>query len=69
MYKSCNVTVMVSDFDKSIKFYIDTLGLILKNRWGNEFAYIEAPGLTIGLHPFPERKVLNRKPREDCQLV
>ena len=46
---------MVSDFDKSIKFYTETLGLSLKNRWGSEFAYIEAPGLTIGLHPFPEK--------------
>jgi len=62
MYESCGITVMVSDFDKSIKFYTDTLGLNLKNRWGNEFAFIEAPGLTIGLHPLPEKAPKSKTP-------
>jgi catechol 2,3-dioxygenase-like lactoylglutathione lyase family enzyme len=45
------VTVMVSDMDASIRFYTETLGLLLKNRYGNHWADIEGPGIAIGLHP------------------
>jgi catechol 2,3-dioxygenase-like lactoylglutathione lyase family enzyme len=48
---SCNVTVMISSMDKSIKFYTDVLGLKLKNRFGDHWADIEGPGIAIGLHP------------------
>ena len=48
---SCTVTVMVSNLDKAIKFYVETLGLELKNRYGENYAEIQCPGLTIGLHP------------------
>lgn len=47
----CNVTIMVSDMDNSLKFYTETLGLILKNKYGNYWADIEGPGISIGLHP------------------
>lgn len=47
-----NATVMVSDFERAVGFYTGTLGLELKNRFGNEWAEVVAgPGLTIGLHP------------------
>jgi catechol 2,3-dioxygenase-like lactoylglutathione lyase family enzyme len=51
MYSESQVTLMVPDMDAAVRFYVDTLGLRLKARYGNEFAVIEAPGLTIGLHP------------------
>ncbi|MBI3759572.1 MAG: VOC family protein [Deltaproteobacteria bacterium] len=41
--------------DRAIKFYTDTLGLKLRNRFGNEWADIDAgEGFKIGLHPANE---------------
>ncbi len=48
---SSNVTIMVSDMDNAITFYTDVLGFKLKNRYGNHWADIEAPGLALGIHP------------------
>lgn len=48
--KSTNVTLMVMSLDKSIQFY-ESIGLKLKQRWGEHYAMIETTGLTIGLHP------------------
>jgi catechol 2,3-dioxygenase-like lactoylglutathione lyase family enzyme len=50
MYKGANVTLMVADMDRAVEFYAQTLGLELKVRYGNEWAEIAAPGLTLGLH-------------------
>ena len=45
-------TIFVSDFDRAVRFYTETLGLALMYRGGNEFAMIDAGGgLTLGLHP------------------
>ena len=48
--RETNVTINVKDLDKSISFY-ESIGLTLKNRWGNHYAQLTVPGLTIGLHP------------------
>lgn len=53
-YNVSYVTVIVSDMERSIDFYTKMLGLRLKTRYGNEFAVVEAPGVTIGLHPAKE---------------
>jgi catechol 2,3-dioxygenase-like lactoylglutathione lyase family enzyme len=45
------VTIIVADMERSIEFYTVQLGLRLKSRYGDEFALVEAPGITIGLHP------------------
>lgn len=45
-----NVTVNVKDMDASVSFY-QSIGLSVKNRWGNYYAQLTAPGITIGLHP------------------
>lgn len=45
-----NVTLMVKNLDKALDFYL-ALGLTLKNRWGDHYAMVEAPGVIIGLHP------------------
>jgi len=50
-YNACFVTIMVSDMSRSIEFYTQRLGLKLKSRYGDEFAIVEGPGVTIGLHP------------------
>jgi len=51
MIKESNVTVMVSDLNRAIQFYTETLGLKLVNRVQDHWAEVVAPGLTIGLHP------------------
>ncbi|MFI5421255.1 MAG: VOC family protein [Nitrososphaerales archaeon] len=51
MINGANVTVMVSNMDRAIKFYVETLGLKLKSRYENYFAEVEAPGTIIALHP------------------
>ena len=48
--KDSNLTVMVKDMDRSISFY-ESLGFTTKNRWGNHYAQLTTPGMTIGLHP------------------
>jgi catechol 2,3-dioxygenase-like lactoylglutathione lyase family enzyme len=51
---SSNVTIMVRDLDRAIAFYTQTMGLSLVNRWGDHYAQVSAPGVTIGLHPNTE---------------
>lgn len=54
LYKNGNVTVMVSDLSKAVQFYVETLELKLQYEVPGHWAQIEAPGLTIGLHPANE---------------
>ncbi len=49
--KSANITVMISDMDASIKFYTEVLGFQLVNRFGDHWADVQGPGISIGLHP------------------
>ncbi len=49
--KEANVTVMVSDMNMALQFYVETLGLKLKSRYGDHFAQVQAPGVIIALHP------------------
>lgn len=49
--QGANITVMVSDMDIAVKFYTETLGFTLKNRYGDHWADIDGPGIAIGLHP------------------
>jgi len=48
-----NVTINVKDLDKSVSFY-ESIGITVKNRWGNHYAQLTAPGMVIGLHPTSE---------------
>jgi catechol 2,3-dioxygenase-like lactoylglutathione lyase family enzyme len=50
MFTQCNVTVMVSDLQRALAFYTETLGLPLKSRSGDEWAEVQGPGVVIGLH-------------------
>lgn len=45
-----NVTIMVKDMTTSISFY-ESIGLKLKERWGDHYAMVEGPGITLGIHP------------------
>jgi catechol 2,3-dioxygenase-like lactoylglutathione lyase family enzyme len=62
MISGGNATVYVSDIDAAIRFYTESLGLKLTNRFGGKWATIEAgpsywttaevgAGLVLGLHP------------------
>ncbi len=45
-------TVYVSDMDRAVTFYTETLGLTLAMRAGNEYASVDAGnGFYVGLHP------------------
>jgi catechol 2,3-dioxygenase-like lactoylglutathione lyase family enzyme len=47
-----NASVYVSDMNRAVMFYTDTLGLRLRTRIGDEWAEIDAGnGLVLGLHP------------------
>lgn len=48
--KQSNITINVKDLDKSISFY-ESIGVTVKNRWGDYYAQLTAPGVVIGLHP------------------
>jgi catechol 2,3-dioxygenase-like lactoylglutathione lyase family enzyme len=49
---SGNVTVLVSNMDRAVRFYTEMLGLKLAYRFGDHWAAVEVGrGLTIGLHP------------------
>ena len=50
-FSESQITLMVPDMAEAVRFYTESLGLHLKAQYGNEFAVVEAPGLTIGLHP------------------
>ncbi|MGH9919045.1 MAG: VOC family protein [Nitrososphaerales archaeon] len=52
--KEANVTVMVTDIKRAIHFYVDVLGLELKANYGDQYAQVASPGVTIGLHPAPK---------------
>ena len=54
MFRDANVTVMVSDLDKAVKFYTEVLSLKLIFLAKDNWATVSAPGLTIGLHPASE---------------
>lgn len=51
-----NATIYVSNMDQAIRFYTEVLGLKLTNRFGNNWATVQAgKTLVIGLHPWKER--------------
>ena len=54
--KDANITINVKDLDRSISFY-ESIGLKIKNRWGNYYAQLTAPGVVIGLHPSVDTKL------------
>jgi catechol 2,3-dioxygenase-like lactoylglutathione lyase family enzyme len=52
MFKGGVVTIYVSDMDRAVRFYAETVGFRLTERYGNHWASLDGgPGLTIGLHP------------------
>jgi catechol 2,3-dioxygenase-like lactoylglutathione lyase family enzyme len=48
---SCRVNVMVKDMERSVKFYIDILGMELLNRYGDHYAELQGPDILLALHP------------------
>ena len=58
MFKQGILTVLVTDMNRAVAFYTDTLGLEAGPRYGDEWAEVRAPGLRIGLHPGGKRAVV-----------
>lgn len=53
MISGGNATIYVSNMETAIRFYNEILGLKLTNRFGNEWATVQAGNtLVIGLHPW-----------------
>lgn len=51
-----NATVFVSNMDAAVEFYTRVLELKLTNRFGDNWATVDAgKGLTIGLHPASQK--------------
>jgi len=47
-----NATLYVSDMDRAVRFYVETLGFKLRARYGDHWAEVDAGGgLVLGLHP------------------
>jgi catechol 2,3-dioxygenase-like lactoylglutathione lyase family enzyme len=51
LYNAAMLTIIVRDVDEAVQFYTSSVGFTLKSRYGNEFAVVQGPGITIGLHP------------------
>jgi catechol-2,3-dioxygenase len=52
MIRGGNATIYVSDMDRAVAFYTETLGLTLMFRADDHWATIDAgDGLQLGLHP------------------
>jgi catechol 2,3-dioxygenase-like lactoylglutathione lyase family enzyme len=50
MVKTAFATIVVADLERALGFYTKILGLSAGARHDN-FAFVHAPGVTIGLHP------------------
>jgi catechol 2,3-dioxygenase-like lactoylglutathione lyase family enzyme len=51
IYNAAMLTIVVRDVEEAVQFYTSSVGFTLKSRYGNEFAVVQGPGITIGLHP------------------
>jgi catechol 2,3-dioxygenase-like lactoylglutathione lyase family enzyme len=58
MITNANLTILVSDMNRAITFYAETLGLERGPQYGDEWAEIRAPGVSIGLHPSGKRPMV-----------
>lgn len=47
------VTIRVADFGRAVRFYTETLGFPLRERHGERWAAVQAPGLVLGISPDP----------------
>ena len=56
MINGGNATIFVTNMDRAVAFYTETLGLRLLSRAGDHWAGIDAGGgLQLGLHPAAQR--------------
>jgi catechol 2,3-dioxygenase-like lactoylglutathione lyase family enzyme len=51
MISGGNATLVVSEMDRAVRFYVETLGFKLRARSGDDWAEVDAGnGLVLGLH-------------------
>ncbi len=50
MIVEATLTVMVSDVNRAVDFYVKTLGLGLRENSGSKYAEVQINGFVIGLH-------------------
>jgi catechol 2,3-dioxygenase-like lactoylglutathione lyase family enzyme len=56
------VTIFVTDMDRAVRFYTDTLKMKLLYRFANEWATLKTDdGMTVGLHPASTESPAGRK--------
>ena len=48
------VTLIVSDFDKALRFYRDGLGFPLSPQSQGDIAFFQAGGVVLALYPYSE---------------
>jgi catechol 2,3-dioxygenase-like lactoylglutathione lyase family enzyme len=44
------LTAMVSDVDRAVDFYVETLGFGLREKYGSKYAEVQVNGFVMGLH-------------------
>ena len=47
MILEANVAIMVSDVDKALDFYKETIGLDLREKYGSKYAEVQVNGFVI----------------------
>jgi catechol 2,3-dioxygenase-like lactoylglutathione lyase family enzyme len=51
MISGGNATLVITDMDRALRFYVERLGFKLRERFGDEWAEVDAgDGLVLGLH-------------------
>jgi catechol 2,3-dioxygenase-like lactoylglutathione lyase family enzyme len=57
MISGGNATLVVSEMERAVRFYVETLGFKLRERSGDDWAEVDAGnGLVLGLHHASEQE-------------
>jgi catechol 2,3-dioxygenase-like lactoylglutathione lyase family enzyme len=68
LIKGAKVTVMVASVERAVRFYTRALGLALRYQRGEEYAEVEAPGLTLALLASEQRTHRERPLPVHCSV-
>ncbi len=68
LIQGAKVTVMVASVDRAVRFYTRALGLTVRYQRGEEYAEVEAPGLTLALLASDQRTHRERPLPVQCSI-